>query len=349
MKILYRILNGLLLALLIMAGATSCQQKQEPLEVVAPIIPTDSEALRSYKSSLFSRPIVVGFLNDWRATNGILLANTPDSLDVAIVSAPEYSVTPAMELDLRTVQQEKLTKVLLRADLEQINKRATTELKREGAARRKALQASWTTPENTPSATEQASQLGALEQAVQAEVSTNATEEVKQQLTTALAAVQKSKMDGISVKLPSNLQIFSAEALRTLLAPILEVSGEGKALLLAIEQPLPELRAELEQATWLIFSTDNPEKQLSHFTQEAALWPNNRYLPSVDISASWNAKGYQDSKVFSPGSPLPCSEEVITWHAPNKAGVAYYGIDTDANYSKERGATIRSCVGSPTL
>lgn len=321
----------LVVGTLLLLASSGCDLKDQPVEVKAPTIPTDTESLDVYKRSLFSRPIVMGFFQEWGATNGVMLATTPDSLDVAVVEPLHSEITPAMAKDLQTVQTEKRTTVLLRGDLQAISNRYGKKLKKESAARRKALVKSWD-PEQMPSAEEQATRLAALEAEVTKTIREEAAAEAAQAVNTLLQNGKEFGFNGVSVYLPDNFTVFTEEVLISLLSKVGTECGKGKTMHLAIENPFEEARTQIEQATWVVYNEQTPDKYLQDFTKEAYIWSNCRYLPSVDLSADSDVKGFLDSSVFNPAGKTPASIEVINWDAPNRAGVAYYDAESDANF-----------------
>lgn len=322
--------SGVVLAFVVSA----CNNKIEPLEVVAPTIPVDSEALTTYKSSLFSRPIVMGFLTNWKATNGIMLASTPDSLDVVVVCVDGYEITEAMKLDMTNVIEEKQTSVLLRTDINSIDNKYAKDLKKEMRAKRKELKAGWT-EDQMPTPEEQETLFAELENQIKEKYVSAANKEALNEVNSALEAMTSNQFSGLCLKLPESFSILTEEGVINILNIVVAKCGGTQQPFLAVETPFEAGREQIEKATWVIYNRQTIEKRLSYFTEEAVLWSNSRYLPSVDISKGDDAKGFFDSGTFTIGNPMPCREEVISWKAPNRAGVAYYSIEVDANYNED--------------
>lgn len=293
---------------------------------------SDSEALSQYKDNIFSRPVVMGMIYDWQVTNGVALSATPDSLDVLVVKGHEGELTEAQAVDLKQLKDKKSTTVLLGCDLDGIDVSMHKVLKKAIKTDRKALTSSWT-EENTPDPDEQERLIAELETKLTTEYAAKAKKAAEALLSQALSTMSNAGFDGISLKLPEDFLVLSQDETTALLAKTTAATGGTQAPFLAVETPYEAGRSEIQKATWVIGNRRAIEHKMAAIAQEAALWPDVRYIPSVDISDGANVKGFSDSRIFSPKSPIHMAQEIITWSSVNKAGVAFYHIESNLEYN----------------
>lgn len=324
------------LGLLTMLSFSGCN-KVDPVPVDTPLIPIKTEALKAYKSNMMSRPVTIGILNGWKATNGVMLISTPDSLDVIVVKDVSSELTSAQTEDLKNVREKKLTKVLLSCDLYSVDEAAAKELKTRQTAERKSLIATWK-GDAVPDEETQSKLLADLEKKVNEEVVAKAIASEKGYVETIYKVVNESGFDGIYVKLPASFGVLSRAHTKDLLGGILSETVE-KGKYLAIATPFEDARAEIEKATWVIYDHKVIEHRISAISSEAAAWSNNRYLPMVDLADDTNSAGFLDSKIFSPDGVANRITETIFWTAPNRAGVVFDHIEKVAVYNEQQKTT----------
>lgn len=314
--------------------ASGCSQRPEKIPVIAPktaetgsiFTPEDKEA------TLFSRPVSMGYISNWKATNGVSLFSTPSDLDVIVIEENPLLLTPAMEIDLARTREIKRTKVFCSNDLQALEKEAKKEFKKRFSAKTRAKKEEWKNVEgdNKPSKEQQEKELKELEATINTEVAKEIQELATKQIVYSLSIMPL--FDGLNLKLPEKAHFLSQTFLNELLKKVTDVCGGTDAPLLIIQNPIEEARSYIEKATWIVFGRKVIENKVSDFTEEAQQWPNNRYLPLVNLADGNKDKGYATPIAFSPEKALPCEEDIINWKAPNRAGVAYEHIEHDAAY-----------------
>ena len=162
----------------------------------------------------------------------------------------------------------------------------------------------------------------------------SATIETLQKHTNEVLQIAKdNSFDGISIEFTDEVDIpFSSETFSKLLASVIAAKGN---LLLLVENPYSSTDAAvakpLSSANWIVYHKKNNEL-LKSFTEQAANFPNNRYLPSTDFTEETLADGFSDSKRFSPDGKngrYSRLDDILYWTASNRGGIALYHIEKD--------------------
>ncbi len=311
--------------------AMAACSKIEPIRIIAPQRPIDTQGLEQFKTIMETRKVSMGMVYGWGKNENSNLMHTPDSLDIIIVKDGYGTLSDHQKKDLAEVQTQKATRVLLGVNLEASSQQLSQLVESTINARKKTTEE--TLRKNNPSITDQAVKVEL--HSVAAKTTREYAETVPADLSKIADSVktllQQYQFDGISVEIPQNFTaLYQAEAVATFLQSINQFAGKGKGALLIIENPFTEGADIIKEAQWVVYRnvTNN---RLANFDALARNWPDSRVVASVDFSREEQLNGFADSETFSSTGILPQAIDVVNWKFPTRAGVAYYHIEK--NYS----------------
>ncbi len=306
-------------------GAVSCQTKEEPIEVIAPKAKNELnvEALKAFKATAENRTQVIAMFAGWgQAPSYSTLSNLPDSLDVVVLMDNYAKLDEGRQADLKRVQEQKATKVLVRLDLQKEVASSAKMAKKAFKAGKKALVKTWgdTTPADADA------QVAELQKTVFAKYKTMLVKDFSAKQKENIALLEQYAYNGLSLKLPYNFDFLSVEEVQALLKAYTDVAGKGKASMLIIENPKTELRELVEMANLLVMAKPD-ENLIASYENEASEWENSAYCPSFDKLDQKLAKGFEDFKLFGANGSLPKDLYLAKWTAKNKKGIAIYNAE----------------------
>ena len=317
-------------ALALTLGFSACDTKIEPIEVVSPKAPINSELFREFKASAESRSAVLAMHYDWRARSINSLMNLPDSLDAVVLKndwQEPYSEFYLKDIDdVRTI---KHTRVFASVDLPSLVKSTERAIKADFRSKKNEFEASWDDAAHADDPDAKKKALADLEASVRKTHIASANESASKLITDALAAADKY-MDGVSLEMPRDTAVFSIAACKALLAQITAAKATNPKLRYIVENPFSELSADFASATWAVYhNSADPKYSLLESTAKA--WSAASFVPGIDISSKKDVDGFADSPFFDPNGAIPLTIDIINFKAPNKAGVAYYHTETKAS------------------
>ncbi len=306
-------------------GAVSCQTKEEPIEVIAPKAKNElnMEALKAFKATSEKRTQVIAMFAGWgQAPSYSSLSTLPDSLDVVVLTDNYSDLNEGRQADLKSVQEAKATKVLIRLDLQKEVASSAKMAKKAFKAEKKALQDKWgaTTPADADAQVEE------LKKTVFAKYKTMLIKDFSAKQKANIALLSQYGYKGLSLKLPYNFEFLSADEVKPLLKAYTDVAGKKKTSMLIIENPKTELRELVEMANLLVMAKPD-ENLIATFDKEASEWENSAYCPSFDKLDQKLAKGFEDFKLFGANGSLPKDLYLAKWTAKNKKAIAIYNAE----------------------
>ena len=101
---------------MLMAGCTEI----EPLEMTVASAEKNLEEIKNYKST--EHYISAVWFSNWKADGnmGSYLSTLPDSLDMVILEGEYEELSEAQKADIKSVREDKGTKVLMKVDFDKI-------------------------------------------------------------------------------------------------------------------------------------------------------------------------------------------------------------------------------------
>ncbi len=309
----------------LLLGAVSCGTKEEPIEVIAPKAKNELnvEALKAFKATSEKRTQVIAMFAGWgQAPSYPSLTALPDSLDVVVLSDNYSELNEGRQADLKFVQEQKATKVLIALDLQKEIASASKMAKKAFKAEKKALEKTWgnTTPADADK------QMEELKKTVFAKYKTMLVKDFSAKQKANIALLKKYAYRGLSLKLPYNFEFLTVEEVKPLLKAYTDVAGKGKGSMLIIENPKTELRELVEMANLLVMAKPD-ENLIATFDNEASEWANSAYCPSFDKEDQKLSAGFEDFKLFGANGSLPKDLYLAKWTAKNKKGIAIYNAE----------------------
>ena len=311
--------------------AMACTDR-EPIEIEAPQRTIHTEALKQYKANLDKRNITMGMLYNWTNEGGSFLMKTPDSLDVVVIKDNYNDLSETQKKDLTEAQQKKATKVFVGLNFEAQLKTYEAEKETKVTAAKELKQKELDADPNLIDEQKKEA-LKKVEEDVIASLATATIETLQKHTNEVLQIAKNNGFDGISIEFTDEVDTpFSSATFSKLLASVIAAKGN---LLLLVENPYSSTDAAvakpLSSANWIVYHKKNNEL-LKSFTEQAANFPNNRYLPSTDFTEETLADGFSDSKRFSPDGKngrYSRLDDILYWTASNRGGIALYHIEKD--------------------
>ncbi len=306
-------------------GAVSCQTKEEPIEVITPkpIHELNVKTLKAFKATAEQRTQVIAMFSGLgQAPAYLTLSNLPDSLDVVVLRDNYDKLSEQSQAELKLVQEQKATKVLIALDLQKPIASASKMAKEDFKKEKKALAKEWgaTTPVDANE------QLAELKKNVIAKHKTSLISNITAKQKANIALLKQYGYKGLSLKLPYDFDFLSAEEVQPLLKAYTDVAGKEKGAMLIIENPKVELRELVETANLLVMA--KPDQNLiATFDQEASEWANSAYCPSFDKADANLTGGFEDFDFFGSNGILSKDIYLAKWSAKNKKGIAIYNAE----------------------
>lgn len=306
--------------------------------MIAPEAKVDYSKLLDYKKSVGDRMAVIAFQYNWdQPTSNI--TQLPDSLDVVVIKSGYDKIDNRLDEQLQLVHARG-TKVLLSLDLREPALAANKEIKKEIKAKSNALKKEWAKLAEQPSADEKTVTLTELSEKVKAQKLEQLHAATNAKADYLLEQLSQHSLDGLSIELSEQTDIYSVEVQKSLLEKFSAKLGEGK--LFIVENPLSaeELRAVIGKATYLV-GRDNGDLKIARQEALAVLWPEVKYCISFDLSQEENKKKFKDSGVFTLDGETTIEREAYLWQAANKGGVAVYHSEADYSTSSSQEGYIK--------
>lgn len=295
----------------------------EPVNIIEPTREIDTKAIQAYKSNLNNRYISIGYIYGWGKSDASILMHTPDSLDIIVVKDGYQNITNAQAEDLSNVKALKATKVLLGIDFNE-NIISPSDLADTIATRRTRKQAELIAIGATPAQIN--NELAKITTDAENWAKAIAIYEYNHLMKIADEQIQKYKYDGISILFPVTVG-YLEEPINIFFQNLSSDYGVGKQYSLIIENPDAAFAPSLERANWLVYNKQTPDYYLNYFTEDAARFPDNKFIPSANYVSETDADGFLDSETFSASGILPRTLDIVNWKSSNKGGAAFYHIE----------------------
>lgn len=302
----------------------SCDMKQEPIDVIIPITAPNTEAIKAFKSTMESRPVVMSMHYDWGTKSGYSLMNTPDSLDI-IVLKNNYSELNDIKLkDLKDVQSLKATKVLTSIDMETVSQKTQKAIEQGYKSKKKAQDAEWAKNNNKPTNEEEVKTAYAnIKQEVTKAELEKATAWLGKEGHIAVEGLNKFGFDGLSIRLPQTDDVFKAEIMKHIFEQISKLTGKDKAKMLVIESPVEAYKELVDQANYVIVYSPDYE-DFDQVKSVIEKFSSSKLLLSYDVEDKDLGKGYKNNPIFSATGSMSRDKLVQAYKFDGKAGLAIY-------------------------
>lgn len=318
-----KLISSIVAFSLVVAGCS----KIEPIGVIAPLRPIDTQAMIQFKSNLDSRKVSMGMVYGWGKNDNSNLMHTPDSLDIIVVKDGYGNLSGYQQKDLAEVQTQKATRVLIGVNLEKNSQQLGQVLESAINSRKKSTEEALR--KNNPAISDQdvKKELDSVAAKTTREFAATVPGDLSKLADSVKNILQQYKFDGISVEIPQNFSaLYTAEVINTFLVSINQVAGKGKSALFIIENPVKEAAEAIKQAHWIVYRNET-NNRLANFDNLARNWPDSKVVASVDFSREEQANGFADSETFSSSGVLPQAIDVTNWKYPTRAGAAFYHIE----------------------
>lgn len=313
----------------------SCENKEEPIKVVAPIVKPNTEVIKAFKLQT-NHQMVIAMHYNWGDKTGYNLINTPDSLDIIVLKNNFENMTDSKSMDLKAVQNEKLTKVIISCDLQNYSEDVEKQIKKEYKEAKKNQDKKWEQAARDKAEGKEVSEdnlkpsdisdVTAMYTKIKKNVTDKAIENLNKKLDNIKSAFsdlgKKYGFNGFSIKLPYDFTIVSEDKTKELLTYFTAIAGKNKDLILIVENPVLSLSQEISKANYLIASKPD-DSMISTYEKQSSEWSDEAYFPSFNVKDTKLSEGFEDSKIFT-ASGLSKDKYLIKWQAPNKKGIAIY-------------------------
>lgn len=303
---------------------SSCDLKQEPIDVIIPITTPNTEDIKAFKSSMESRQIVMAMHYDWGTKSGYSLMNIPDSLDVVVLKNNYEDLNDIKIKDLKGLQTLKATKVLTSIDMETMSQQTSKAISQSYKAMKKAQDAEWSKNNNKPATEEEVKLVydNIKKASAEAEIG-KAMAWLKKQGHIVAEGLSKVGFDGLSIRLPQSDDIFKAEILKHVFDEMSKIAGKGKSKMLVIESPVDTYPELIDQANYLVvYSPEYDDFEKLQAVIEK--FTSSKILLSYDVADPNLKKGYKNNPIFSATGYMPKDQLVKTYKFEGKTGLAIY-------------------------